>query len=299
MFDCSAYLTHIMGELDFPADAMECLSNSLDRVLNNATAREILFRDLDRYEQDIHLSYRDVLVDMEHVAEMTGVHRWKTELILFLLYSKHLREVYLSRNVDLSIFHDSMLDLKWKLLECYAVKRMWGCFCALWFPGFFSFDRFALGRLQFELIPFTHAEFRQGGKVLKKGDPVINVHIPRTLTPLDGASCDTAFAMARSFFSDRLGDTPAAFYCYSWLLYPAYDNFLPETSNIRAFRSRFSILGQQDDGEDEHPDLWRLFDVDYTGDPYDLPGDTSLRRSFREYLIQGGKTGNGYGVFFA
>lgn len=61
--------------------------------------------------------------------------------------------------------------------------------------------------------------------------------------------------------------------------------------------NRFDIFSQGEFGEN-HPDLWRLFDRMYTGDPGTLAYDTSLRKAYVDRLRMGGKTGWGYGVFF-
>ena len=44
--------------------------------------------------------------------------------------------------------------------------------------------------------------------------------------------------------------------------------------------------------------MWRLFDMDYTGDLDDFPGDSTLRRNYKQFLKDGGRVGEGYGVFF-
>lgn len=59
---------------------------------------------------------------------------------------------YEEKGIDLSIYHASMLDLKWKLMETNRVYGIWGVHCGDWFRPFFQAERFALGRLQFEVI---------------------------------------------------------------------------------------------------------------------------------------------------
>jgi len=297
-FDIQEYANKTMEELDFPKEAIDGLNHNLSIILENEEAKKIFENNIDKYEENINLNYDEVLKDMDKVAEITGVHKFKTEFLVFLVFSKHLKDVYIQNKVDLKIWHDSMSDLKWKLLECKAVKNMWGSFVAWWFPGFFNFTRFALGRLQFEIVKFGE-EYSENGKTLTKDSKVINIHIPRTCTPMDKESCDNAYSQAKEFFKDQLDGAPVAFVCFSWLLYPDNDKVLPEKSNVRRFKSQFTIVKQYDDKEGQRPDMWRLFDMDYTGDPYDFPGDSSLRRAFKNHLINNGKTGEGYGVFFA
>ena len=190
-----------------------------------------------------------------------------------------------------------MCDLKWKLWECKAVKGSWGSFVAGWFPGFFNLTRFALGRLQFEIVEFD-GEYEKDGKKLKKGDKVINVHIPRTLTPLDKKSRDDAYSQAAEFFRNMTDGAPIAFVCSSWLLYPEAEKILPAHSNIRGFMADYDIIRSKVDEEGDYHNMWRLFDMDFTGDFNDYPEDSSLRRAYKKFLLDGNRTGSGYGVFF-
>ncbi len=47
-----------------------------------------------------------------------------------------------------------------------------------------------------------------------------------------------------------------------------------------------------------YTNMWRLFDMDYTGNADDYPEDSFLRRNFKQYIKDGGRTGVGLGVFF-
>ena len=173
-----------------------------------------------------------------------------------------------------------------------AVKGVVGSFVAPWFDGFFNMTRFALGRLQFEIVNFGH-HYEKDGVVLTPESRVINVHIPRTGTPLDVAACDDAFARAKVFFAAQTGDV-CAFVCHSWLLFPTHEQMLSHTSNTYRFMKRFDIFAAGTSKERE--DLWRLFDTDEKR--WDkLPADTSLRRAYVEWLKDGGAVGWGHGVY--
>ena len=191
----------------------------------------------------------------------------------------------------MQIYHDSVLDLKWKLEECKTVKGICGSFVAAWFPGFFNMTRFALGRLQFELTTIGFDYEKNGIKLKKDESIVINVHIPRTGTPLDKASCDTSYAQAREFFKDKIGKN-AAFICNSWLLYPENKHILSPHSNTYRFLSEYDIVKwQTNTGED----LWRLFDTDEKN-PSRLPTNGSFRACYVEHLKKGGRVGTGVGI---
>ena len=291
------YVLSFMDELGFDKEAVESLSADIEKIYANEEAKALFAGAIDDYERDIHSNYTELREAAKRAGEIVGVHAYSAELLLFICFSKHLRELYRLRGISDRIWFDSMSDLKWKLWECKAVKGIWGSFVAGWFPGFFNLTRFALGRLQFEIVAFD-GEYEKNGKALKKGDKVINVHIPRTLTPLDKESRDDAYAQAAEFFKNMTDGAPIAFVCSSWLLYPEAEKILPAHSNIRGFMADYDMIRSKVNGEGEYGDMWRLFDMDYTGDFNDYPEDSSLRRAYKKFLLDGNRTGSGYGVFF-
>ena len=291
------YALSFMDELGFDKEAVESLSADIEKIYANEEAKALFAGAVDDYERDIHSNYTELREAAKRAGEIVGVHAYSAELLLFICFSKHLRELYRLRGISDRIWLDSMSDLKWKLWECKAVKGIWGSFVAGWFPGFFNLTRFALGRLQFEIVEFD-GEYEKDGKALKKGDKVINVHIPRTLTPLDKESRDDAYAQAAEFFKNMTDGAPIAFVCSSWLLYPEAEKILPAHSNIRGFMADYDMIRSKTNGEGEYGDMWRLFDMDFTGDLNDYPEDSSLRRAYKKFLLDGNRTGSGYGVFF-
>ena len=291
------YVLSFMDELGFDKEAVASLSADIEKIYANEDAKELFSGAVDDYERDIHSNYTELREAAKRAGEIVGVHAYSAELLLFICFSKHLRELYRLRGISDRIWFDSMSDLKWKLWECKAVKGIWGSFVAGWFPGFFNLTRFALGRLQFEIVEFN-GEYEKNGKALKKGDKVINVHIPRTLTPLDKKSRDDAYSQAAEFFKNMTDGAPIAFVCSSWLLYPEAEKILPAHSNIRGFMADYDMIRSKVNGEGEYGDMWRLFDMDFTGDLNDYPEDSSLRRAYKKFLLDGNRTGSGYGVFF-
>ena len=291
------YALSFMTEIGFDDEAIEALSSDLERMLAEPESKAIIEKQVALYETDVNRNYGEFLSETDKAAEIAGVHKYSAELLIFILFSKRLRELYKQNGISDKIWFDSMCDLKWKLWECKAVKGSWGSFVAGWFPGFFNLTRFALGRLQFEIVEFD-GEYEKDGKKLKKGDKVINVHIPRTLTPLDKESRDDAYAQAAEFFSGMTDGAPIAFVCSSWLLYPEAEKILPAHSNIRGFMADYDIIRSKVDEEGDYHNMWRLFDMDFTGDFNDYPEDSSLRRAYKKFLLDGNRTGSGYGVFF-
>ena len=290
------YLSWFMTVSAFPEGDAAFLLSTYDAVQANHLTATVWQEMLDAYEADLHCDFGLLLAEARRVGNALGIHAFTVELLLLLCCTRRAKAAYAEEGLSEELFRHTMLDLRYKLEECKAVYGICGTFVAHWFAGFFHLTRFAFGRLQFEILPFGRA-YSQNGKTLNEDSPVINMHIPRTGTPLSPAGCDEAFRLAADFFRPRIGEHPLVFVCHSWLLYPAQREFLSPKSNLIAFMDRFELL-EGKDYEDSHPHLWRLFDRNYDGNPDHLPYDTSLRRAYVDRIKQGGKTGEGYGLFF-
>ena len=287
------YLENFFREFSYePADAGVLLA-AYDQVQGNVQAKALWKEALEMYDREICCDYPRLLELADGAADATELHEYTLELLLYICMSRKLEQRYAEAGLDRELFVGAMLDLRYKLEECKAVYGIVGSFVASWFGGFYRLTRFALGRLQFEIIDFDRI-YEKDGNRLEPGSKVINMHIPRTGGPLDSAGCDESFRMAKEFFRGQVAD-PAPFVCHSWLLYPENKNILSEQSNTYRFMSRFDIFSSSRDKNGAN--LWRLFDTKETH-PDRLPVDTSFRRRYVEYLKKGGKLGSGYGVFF-
>ena len=235
---------------------------------------------------------------MAQIAAETGIHTYTVEFLMFACFSRHLREIYLENGYTEAMWRQSMLDLKCKLGVCWSVKKVWGMFVAWWHDGFFRLERFGMGRMQFELLDFPLDYYEKDGKILRKGDKVINCHIAKTGEPLSPELVQDAMEQAAEFYKDTFAGKPIPFFCESWLLFSKMDELLPQKSNIRSFKERFAIIHDHLYDKGDYSEMWRLYDMDYTGNLDDFPGDSSLRRAYKQYLKEGGQVGEGYGVFF-
>lgn len=291
------YLNDFFTRFDYPAPAVDTLTKAYTTVQADAEANELFAGYLKDYIENMHCDFGAQIQGCGNLARRLPFSPYTLQLLLFICHSKHLLALYRENGLDEQVWHDSMLDLKYKLDECHVVYDVWGSFVCSWFPRFFKLETFALGRLQFEWDKLGQ-EYHGQGVDLPAGTRVVNIHIPRSGQPLSAALCDDAFARATAHFAPQLKeDEPLVFVCSSWLLYPQHEYFLPETSNLRGFMQRFDIYRSGTHGGD-HPDLWRLFDT-MEKHPDRLPANSSLRRAYVTHLKNGGKTGWGYGVLVA
>ncbi len=296
--DMRAYAKDFMNEIGFDKDAVASLCADLDKILENAEARALFEECVALYEENIDRNYNELAEKADRAGECAGVHTYAAEMLMFIMLSKHLRELYREKNISDKIWFDSMSDLKWKLWECKAVKGIWGSFVGVWYYRFFDMTRFALGRLQFEMGE-VNDECEIGGREIKKGMKAISIHIPRTLTPLTPESRLDAYRQAVGVFGKEFGEQPVLFACHSWLLSKELPDMLKDGSNLKGFIEDFHIAKYEIANEGYYGDAWRLFDMDYTGNIDDYPEDSSLRRNYKAYLKNGGRMGWGMGFFFA
>jgi hypothetical protein len=289
-----SYLKGFFEEFEYDADDGEYFIEVYKKIRENAQASKILDEALAAYEANINLDYKEeILKRAGDISDVCGIHPYVTDLLIFICMSKHLLQVYKERGIDLAIYKNSLLDLKWKLTECKLVRGIRGTFVGYWFSGFFDLTRVALGRLQFELYPIGF-DYEKDGVFYKSGESlIINVHIPRSGEPFTKEACDKAYAAAREYFKDKGGLT-LPFACYSWMLFPENKNILSPKSNTYRFMSEYEIIEwQYNNGEGN----WRIFDT-HELNPDKLPQDTFLRRAYVEHMKRGGRVGWGYGLKF-
>lgn len=287
------YLVDFFSEFEYGKSDADYLLFTYDRIMAREDTARVWDEALKIYERDINCDYSLIISLAQDVAARLDMHTYTAELLVFICMTKRLRELYIERGISLSIFKNTILDLKYKLDECKTVKGIVGTFVAFWFDRFYNLERFGLGRLEFEVDRFGR-HYERDGKVLTPDSRVINVHIPRTLTHLTPESCDEAFKKASEFFRDEV-DESCPFVCHSWMLYPDNLNILPKDSNVYNFCSRFDIIESSKNPSGD--DLWRIFDTDEM-DFDRLPRDTRMRRAIVDYLKENGSIGQGYGVFF-
>ncbi len=288
-----SYLSDYFKTFRYQAEDADFLIRAYDTIMCDDEAAPIWNTAVQQYEQSIDCDYNAMIKIADHVAEICYLHEYVTEFLLFACMTKHAERRYIDKGISYDVYYNTMSDLRYKVEECKLVKGFPGCFVADWFIKFFRLERLAFGRLQFEIIEFGE-NYEKSDKILTPKTPVINVHIPRSNTPLSEQLCDQAFCAAKEYYKEMVGE-PCAFVCYSWFLYPENHHLLSEKSNIYKFMKRFDLIKFGYDRDFEN--LWRLFDTDEKNFRK-LPTDTSMRRAYVEHLKNGGKLGWGYGVFF-
>ena len=294
-------IKEICEKLDFPADAGEYLEETLKSLSGVFSIMDEMSIAMDNYFCENDNKYAEIL---EGIAEKSGVSRYTIDMIFLLLATKPLYYIYKQKNIPEEIYWDTIKDLKNKLLECKKVYGVWGMVATSWFQWYYTCDRFALGRLQFEKFIFEKGEgenvrrlgqttynapIEEGYRGIKYGEALYNCHIPSS-GPLKEEDVIASFKKAYEFYNI---EGTMTIICGSWLLYPPHYEVYPENSNLRKFYELFDVISSNK--TENNPDAWRVFNTE-SEDYENLPEDTTLQRRFKKYLIEGNKMGSGFGV---
>ncbi len=290
-------LQNFLDQFPYPAEAQTTLLQGLDQILANADASRLLLTPIEAYKGGAAVNFATAIQEAAAAGAAAGVHEYTAQFLLFACLGEPLRLRYKEKGIDASIWYDSMMDLLYKLNECYAVHGVWGTFVAFWFDRFFEMTRFALGRLQFEEATYHLTDSYSGhGITMKRGEKkVLNVHIPSS-GPLYRDDVLDSYRRAYHFYNDLTINGLLPIICESWLLYDRMQEFLSADSNILRFQQDFEIVKSIEIGGFD--DCWRIYNINYPGDPALLPRKTSLQRRYADWLAAGGVSGVGYGILW-
>ncbi|MBR6765742.1 MAG: hypothetical protein IKM06_04580, partial [Clostridia bacterium] len=284
------YIVEFCQKFDYPDEATEALKTAYKKITQDPNADKIFNHYVEKYNNDEAFDHYKALDEIEKASLNTGIHPYTVKFLFYLRLSIKLKSIYEERKLSEEIYHNTMLDLKWKLIETHNLYGIWGAFVAHWFRELFTLERFALGRLQFDIVELGE-DFMQYSKDTK----AVNVHIP-PMGRLERDDCINAYKQAFEFFKEYKNDGKMLFCCHSWLLHPALEEILPEKSNILKFKRDYHIL--RVDNRDPFREAWRIFyrDCD-TCKIEDYPETTSLQKSIKKWLLDGNKLGAALGAF--
>ncbi len=199
-----------------PREAAASLAQSLDQVFKNREVLRILTAADRTYSENIHMDYEKILEELKDVSPRCGIHTYTLHMLFYIILSRKTGEYRRTRHCarNLPCLHDG------PALEASGmqknVRHMGHQSSAVADSGGLRSRRFALGRFQYELVPFRET-YEKDGVSLHPGDLVINVHIP-SCGPLKREEYMKSYAMAADFFRDSFKDRPIVFLCESWML---------------------------------------------------------------------------------
>lgn len=278
---------------DYPAAAAERLCTACDTIYSNRNASALMEENRQLLQQNAFCCQAEELERLNKIAELTEIHPYTVHLVFYIICSQYIQVQYAKRGLPLELWHNAMLDLKWKLFETKQVYGIWGVHCGDWFRPFFTMERFALGRLQFELVP-SLIDCENGYHVVKTADSVINVHIPSS-GPLVYEEVLDAYSQAACFFGSHFTGPAIPFQCETWLLYPRINRLLRD-GNLKRFTADYDVRMAGIDPRQD--DRWRVFHVPNSTPIAEYEERTSLQQNLKAWLLEGNVMGIGVGCFF-
>lgn len=281
------YLTKILNDLGFETEAQKEILKAYSLIKDKKKIENVL----KQYKSE-NIDFSKLIASWQKVLDFYHIGYEIGDLLFCLLLCQKLEALYKKHNLSHKLFIETMKDLKYKAIECKLVKKKWGLFVTPWYGSFFKLKLFSLGRLQFEVYTFL-VDYHGKNVTLKKGEPCLNVHIPRNGEPLDIKEVNKSIARAKKFFKPYFKKY-ILFSCDSWFLFNKTLEFVGKDSNIYRFSKLFHLIDTIDAKQED--EMWRLFDDD-TSNLNRLKADTSLRKKYLRYLKSNGKIGLGVGYF--
>ncbi len=292
MIQPNDYLIKLMEELQLPGEARSVLMDAGGKLMEQHCAE--MQHLCDKFMEDPAKNAESVFKQLDQAAEVCGIHTYTASFVFLCWNAQEMQKRYHDKGISEEIFHDTIMDLNYKLTECHQVYNIWGTFVRNWFSGFFALTRFALGRLQYEFSSFQAESYTAAGVTIHKGDRVLTMHIPSS-GPLTQKAREDSYRRAYEFYKNDFAGNPVIFTCSSWLLYPPHEQMFPMSSNIVSFMHDFDIIYSEETSDFDN--AWRIYGADGNKPADQLPRNTSIQRAYADWLQNGNKAGWGYGVF--
>ena len=213
---------------------------------------------------------------------------YQTALYLYVKWGAQAYASYKEAGISDEVYYDSFRDLEIWCDHCIRETGRPGMKQYTWTSLPLKRKIYRLGRLQYEPGVFREPVEYEGRTYLP-GNAALEVHIPEG-EPLDTEKVEESFARVRTFFTDTVPFAAEGFFCESWLLSPKLKQLLPEGANILRFQANFFVYGEIDARQAEERVFGKVLE-----DIRDYPEETSLQKSLKQYLEQGGKVGMGCG----
>ena len=193
------------------------------------------------YDKEFYEALKNIKIsDMVNIETYdVNCQDGKRNLLSVLYMCEELSEKYKMAGIEENILLETLSDIplwcdKWSDLKGELYLGELG-----WLSNHLKFNLFKLGRLQF-CRGYSVCDIECFG--IKKGDSVIEVHIPDT-GKLDNNECKKSIVAAKVFFEKYFPHYSYNYFtCHSWLLDETLETILPADSNILKFSSMFEVV---------------------------------------------------------
>ena len=214
----------------------------------------------------------------------------KRNLYSYLYMCDALKKRYDEKGIPEEIFWDTIHDLVIWTSTWSDIKGGLYLGELFWLACHMDMQLFKLGRLQFKAGKCEHDIPEKG---LKKGDNIMEVHIPEggSFTPEE---CRKSIEYAKEFFAKYFPEYKFEhFTCHSWLMDKVLEEMLPKESKIIQFQNMFDVYHpEEDDAILRYVFKWNT--TRYT--VKNAVAESSFAKKVKEYVRKDRKFYVSYGV---
>ena len=279
-YEYIAHIKQLSDAIKLPEDAAAAVLDAAKKIpAEKANALSVSY-----------FADEDVQPQIEALAEELGISVPLCDMTVYMMFARQTYYNYLARGIAQDIYENSMTDFAVWNLACMRKTGAPGLLQMGWLSMTLKEKLYRIGRFQYEPTTFHHDEYVCGNYTVRKGDPVLTVHIPEGEPLTDEVRLDS-YRRAEKFFGSHI------IVCHSWLLYPAHRQFLQPDSRIVAFMDDFVMLSSEERRGDLS-NLWRMYGFRCDHEDFaSLPETTGMQRAYKKHLIEtDGMTGEGYGI---
>lgn len=255
--------------LEIPSEVVEQLNN-YEKERTFQLSEELQNRLFSRAAWD------EAVKELQRLLE-EDTYSFKMLYEMLDLVCKYSYPKYKEMNISDEVFKDTMKFIDRFLKWHYEYHGEYKFTQGLWFPRQISCIEFRIGALEYE---FVEGETRE-----------IAVHIPSDAKFDREAVLESLkeFIVFRNTYFPEWKGVP--FTCETWMLAPAMEELLNETSNVLAFKHLFELERLDTEA------TWFMGFIypGHSGEYDTLPEKTSLQKKAKEMLLSGKKIGTAKG----
>ena len=238
------------------------MKNEILDILTKANfSKDFIHYTTNNFPMNYSLKIEDLFQSSSSVDAMLQLDK-ESQLFELLAQLIKLKNDYLSKNIPLIHFYNSIYDLNYRVMRYYHKEHIFGVGKKdlKWLAFIYRGEIFDLGSLRFQMTSFNYQEIEREGyqympldkkwkKRFPETEPIINIHIIKN-ADLSPDKVEDSLTAAIHFFANYF---PAhdyeIFLCRTWLLYPPMRQLLDPDSNIVSFSKRFEIIAKNENAK--------------------------------------------------
>ncbi len=140
-------------------------------AVNQSITSSEIKRILSTYERAEDFDIDKLAIISQELSEKYKIHKLTMNLYCLVCLVQRLKEFYQEKNINESVYINTVNDIKYKYNECMKIFGVdgirEGSFKG-WYVNIFNMKVFGLGRFQYGLSMFEFDRYEKDGNVVKK-----------------------------------------------------------------------------------------------------------------------------------